>query len=388
MARQEALVEADVLLWAREAAAFDIETAAKKLQVKPDRVESWESGARRPTLAQLRKIADVYKRPFAAFFRSTPPQRVAPITDFRLGLTGAVDSLSPSLARELRRARFRQQTALALSEETDETPPAFAMSASISDSIEKTAQQLREFVGVTLVEQKRWRAGRETFNEWRAAFETVSVLVFQTAAVEPSEMRGFSLYSEEFPVVVVNRRDAYAGRVFTLFHELAHLALRDAGMCDLGDSNPTEVYCNAVAGEALVPQIDLSKMLVGTESREDETIQQIANSYGVSQEVIWRRLLDRGQISQSEYRAKRTALRERFRQAQEEQRNRARARDSGGIAPSRDTVSLGGRQFTALVMSALRGGAITSADAAEFMGVRAKHFDSVAQELSSGTAGE
>ena len=68
-----ALVTPAVLVWAREAAGLDPGIAASKLQVKPDRLLSWETGEQRPTLSQLLKLANVYKRNPAVFYVPEPP---------------------------------------------------------------------------------------------------------------------------------------------------------------------------------------------------------------------------------------------------------------------------------------------------------------------------
>jgi len=66
-ARVEALVKPELLRWGRETAGLTIEAAAKKITVTPERLLSWENGHSRPSIPQLRKMADVYKRPLAAF---------------------------------------------------------------------------------------------------------------------------------------------------------------------------------------------------------------------------------------------------------------------------------------------------------------------------------
>lgn len=378
MSHHEALVKPDVLHWARKSAAYDIEAAAKRLQVKPQRIKEWESGDRKPTLRQLRNIANVYRRPFAALFRSSPPPVTEPIADFRLGTAGDDQELSPALTREIRRARFRQKTAIELVEETEEAMPSFALSIAIQQSSESAGLILRKFIDVDLRTQKNWPVGRETFNNWRASFERASILVFQSADVKLDEMRGFSLSSPVLPAIIVNRKDAYSGKVFTLFHELVHLALDRAGMCDLRGGSEEEVFCNSVAAEALVPSSYFKRNPL---LPNDESVKSSAQEYGVSEEVIWRRLLDHGSITGSHYQAKRSELLERFERVKEDERKRRAARGGGGPSPARDTVSLSGRYYTGLVLSALGNGSITSADAAEYMGVRAKHFDRISQEI-------
>ena len=95
-------------------------------------------------------------------------------------------------------------------------------------------------------------------NGWRRALEASGIVVFQMTVSE-EEARGFSIYAENLPAVVVNVKDAPNGRLFTMLHELAHLALRQAGICDLREDQTgqvphyVEVFCNYVAGAALIP---------------------------------------------------------------------------------------------------------------------------------------
>lgn len=67
-----ALVEPSVLRWARESIDLTPVAAARKIGVPDDRVQAWESGAEVPTVAQLRKAAEVYKRSLAVFFLPAP----------------------------------------------------------------------------------------------------------------------------------------------------------------------------------------------------------------------------------------------------------------------------------------------------------------------------
>ena len=78
-------------------------------------------------------------------------------------------------------------------------------------------------------------------------------------------MRGFSIAEWPFPVIAVNGSDFYRPRLFTLLHELAHLGLRDGGLCDLHEStsrfrdanDEIERFCNQVAAAVLMPEAEL-----------------------------------------------------------------------------------------------------------------------------------
>ena len=62
-----------LLAWARMSAGFSIPEAAGKIGVKDGKIKAWESNQDKPTVAQLRKAAQVYKRPLSIFFLSEIP---------------------------------------------------------------------------------------------------------------------------------------------------------------------------------------------------------------------------------------------------------------------------------------------------------------------------
>ncbi|NTU65254.1 MAG: hypothetical protein HGB05_18105, partial [Chloroflexi bacterium] len=85
--------------------------AAAKLDVEVERLEQWEQGTDLPSIAQLRKVGETYKRPLAVFFLSEPPQGFDPQREFRrlAGVTPQTES--PELRLSLRVALFRREVA-------------------------------------------------------------------------------------------------------------------------------------------------------------------------------------------------------------------------------------------------------------------------------------
>ena len=71
-------------------------------------------------------------------------------------------------------------------------------------------------------------------------------------------VRGFSLYYDGLPVIGINNEDCFSAKSFSLIHELVHLLKRESSVCnvmfDITLSRFEKVFCNAVAGELLVPQ--------------------------------------------------------------------------------------------------------------------------------------
>ena len=120
MARSvEALVNADILRWARDSAGFNLDDAAEKIGVSSDKLSLWEEGEARPTIKQLFKLSSVYKRPATAFYLSKVPQQptLQYQGDYRRLPGIAEDKKSPSLVFALRRAEYRRRIAIELYQE-------------------------------------------------------------------------------------------------------------------------------------------------------------------------------------------------------------------------------------------------------------------------------
>jgi len=385
--RVEALVHPDLLVWARETAGLDAEVAAKKAGVKPERIAEWEAGQRRPTIKQLRALAWIYRRPIAVFYLPEVPEAEEMPKDFRR-LPGQVAGVESSDLRfEIRKAGLRREIALELSGLEGEEPEGIEASASLDESPEEVGARVRDLLGVHLTDQVGWRGPYDSFNGWRGAVEGAGALVFQMTAVELSEARGFSISESPLPTVVVNVKDSPRGRAFSLLHEFGHLMLRDGGLCDLDDVTErppgelrVERFCNSVAGSALVPSEALfADQTVrahpgGEVAWSDTELAAIAGRFGVSREVVLRRLLDFGRTNSDFYAQKRIEFLETY--------ERLRQGRQGGFAPpAQMAFASAGPSFTGLVLSSYSEGRITASDVSDYLDVRLKHLPRIQQQL-------
>ena len=380
-----------VLVWARETAGLTHEAIAKKLKVGVERIRSWESGSDQPSLAQLRKLATATRRPLAVFYLPEAPRTFEAMHDFRAGTDSYFVTLrSPSLTTEIRKARDRREWALELLEQLEERPPLFGITASLDQAPESTAQRLRAALGVSTDTQGRWRADYEAFREWRKLLERAGVLTFQATDIDLAEARGFSISLKPLPVAVVNIKDAYRGRIFTLLHELAHIALNDGGICDLDDnerqneSARIEAYCNHVAGAVLYPKDELLAADVMRHHpknqlawSEDEIV-ALSRKFGGSREALLVRLLTLGLTNERFYRSKREDYRRQYAKWREERK--------GGFAlPHVVALASAGLMFTGLVIEGFNRERITASDVSDYLDIRIKHLPEIERDLVAQT---
>lgn len=73
-----ALVKGELLVWARRCVRMGPKAAAQHLRISRERLVAWEKNRAKPTLNQLRKLAQLYRRPLAVFYLPRPPKFKVP----------------------------------------------------------------------------------------------------------------------------------------------------------------------------------------------------------------------------------------------------------------------------------------------------------------------
>jgi Zn-dependent peptidase ImmA (M78 family) len=306
MANEGIPVNREMVTWARKRAGLTIDDAAQKFP----HIAAWEAGDALPTYPQLEKLADELKLPIAAFFFPEPPT-LPPIREsFRTLPDTEFDQIPRQVRFLLRKAKALQ---LNLAELTQGRNPSRRLitrelSSRETDSIARTAAQVREYLGVSLADQYQWTDDEAALKAWRDTLHAVGVFVFKDA-FRVDGYSGFSLYDDEFPVIYVNNSSTKTRQIFTLFHELAHLLFHTSGIDTIDDryiprlpdqQRRIEILCNQFAAEFLVPEAAF-RAAVADRDRSERSAVQLAQRFHVSREVIYRKFLDRGWIDQPEY---------------------------------------------------------------------------------------
>ncbi len=380
----KAIVKPELLIWARESAGLSMTEAARKAIVKPEKLTAWEMGEDRPTVNQLRKLAEIYKRPLAVFYLPNPPKSFDALRDFRRLPQMAVKAESPQLRFEMRRAHYRREVAIELHEALEGTVPDFTLTAGLSENPENLAERIRAALGITPQIQFRWREDSVAYGAWRAALERAGALVFQTSGVELTEMRGFSISDTPLPVIVVNNKDAVPGRIFSMLHEFTHVLLRMGGLCNMdeevsprAEEQRLEVFCSRVAGAVLAPmELLLDEAVIKAKGRypffSDGEITALAKKYHAGREVLLRRLLIGGRTTEQFYQLKRSQFQKEF---------ESRGRTGGFVTPDVKVVNNAGQHYLALVLSSYHQEKITASDLSDYLDIRLKHLPKIEKAM-------
>jgi len=386
--REKVFVTSTVVKWARETAGYSLADAARKAKVDINLLGAIEDGIQRPSIAQLRRLSSLYKRPLALFLlEEVPHQQFGVMKDFRRpAALGEATPETPELRFAIRLAHERRETAMALATELGYGIPAFVVAPPSADNPEALGAAMRASLSIDVEDQRATRRPTDGYNLWRTAIERNGVLAFQMEGVSVAEANGFSVPAERYPVVAVNKTDSPTRRTFTLLHEYAHLFLHQGGVCDL-EGSPTgqfagesiESYCNRAAAEALMPATALEAAAAVHLSQVSggwtyETVRELASRFTASAEAMVIRLQSLALISDATFRGLRKQAHLEAEEWLEIRRNRAR---HGYQPPSQRVYYDAGKPYTSLVLDALHQGSITMSDASDYLAVRAPQVEKV-----------
>lgn len=369
-----------LLVWARQRAGLSLDAAAQKFK----RIADWEAGVSAPTYPQLEALSDTLKVPIAVFFFPEPPG-VPPIQEtFRTLPAAELDRLPSRVRMLMRKAKAMQ---INLTELTQGRNPAerlitrdlqFAPNVDIAEM----ATAVRQYIGVSVQKQQEWHNDDAALKEWRTALLNVGVFVFKDA-FRADDFSGFCLYDEEFPIIYVNNSSTKTRQIFTYFHELAHLIFHTSGIDKIrdryidrlvGDARQIEVICNSFAAQLLLPEDAFQRAMAGRPATE-ATAEALATQFHVSREVIFRRLLEQGRVTEGQY--------ERAVERWNAQRQVERA---PGGNPYWTKLAYLGREYVALALSQYHQNRINEEQLADFLDTKPRHLGALEEYFSRGAA--
>ena len=262
------------------------------------------------TFNQLRKVADHFGRGVLFFLEDGPVDEAQVHSPQFRTLANQKPELSANLKALIERVERQREVYLSLREDLDDADrPRFVPPELPADNLQEAARIARQWLGL---------GEQNSFDSYRDALESRGVLVFRSNGyagkwqiAKNNPILGFSLYDENCPVIVVKKQDWDTRQTFTLMHELGHVLLHKTSSIDderdMESHRGHEREANAFAGYLLVPDSFLSG--INDAERPDDVSQYdhwLGNQrkdWGVSGEMILRRLLDAGRLPQGRYEA-------------------------------------------------------------------------------------
>ncbi|CAM3135116.1 HTH cro/C1-type domain-containing protein [Sphingomonas antarctica] len=376
-------VNPNILIWARETAGLDLESAARKISLNAargvsgaDRLAAFEAGEGSPSSTLLARMAQQYHRPLLTFYLPERPEPAELGQDFRT-LPDQGDPSNVLLATLLRDVKARQSLVRDTLEDDDEAE-SVALVASQQGVTEAgpLAAALAEAIGFDRAEYRARAYADDAFTYLRGLVEARGVFVILagdcghwSTAIEVNVFRGFAIADQLAPFIVINDQDAKAAWSFTLLHELAHLLLGETGVSGGAPQAGIEQLCNDTAAAVLIAPAEIANLVLTGDAADIAAIDALANQARVSRSMIAYQLLRARRISVARW----EGLRDRFRaewialKAREREQNRAKDGGPNWYIVRRHRL---GQALLAVARQGIADGSLTPTRAARMLGVK------------------
>ena len=370
------------------------EYIVSKTGLMPTKVKLWLNPEEPslPTINQAKQIATCLHVPFAGLYMNPADVKIKAIPSIKnyrtiYGTSVADDSpLNIAIIDLLRERDFLMDA----SEEMDISLPAFCMSITMPEDHIKWAREIRRLFDIRLESQYRCTSPRKFYLYLREKIEAAGIFVHCYTDVPLETARGLAIYDPAMPIIGLNDEDRQPAKSFSMIHELVHIFKRESSLCnDLRSVRKEEIFCNAVAGEVLVPREALDSVLKAKEICRPFTkhaIEQLAQKFSVSKEVIIRRLLDAGKISIAEHDIYANEFRRDVELQREEQRI---ARKEGRRVPgpprevSREAIDRTSASVCRTLYRGYGNELFSKQDVARHLGISQKHVNKFLTEVST-----
>lgn len=355
-------INPQVLRWAAQRTGLSPADLSKKAHLH--HLQAWLSGEKEPTMRQAEALAAAARIPFGYLLLDEPTEDTVNLPDFRTLNSRQISRISPDLRDVINESSRRLSWYTEYAAEVGIDAPRLLGSAKLSESPEQAAE-----IAATNLEWSAGtrKSGREAVAILAESIEDAGVLVMRNSIVGNNahrplsieEFRGFTLVEDGFPLIFVNTSDAKTAQLFSLAHELGHVALGKPGISgDEEDGHQVERWCNLFAAELLLPR---AQIIDRFSDREDLSlfIEEQSRAYGASREAVIWRLVDLGKIGRTEAEklvSSLPAIRD--------------IRRGGGGDFRYTTRTRLGRRFLGAVTEAAVSGDLPQRDAARFLGVR------------------
>ncbi len=303
-------INPDRLQWCCNQIGITISDLYSKVKVNEEKLAKAMNGEKSLTINQLKKLAIFFNRSLLFFLNPGPIKEEKIYSpQFR-----TINNQKPINCRKLRafieNVENKRKIYLNLLEElkiniNSEWKTQLSLD---NNNIKKSSSTVRAWLGLK---------ENDTFEDIRNKVEKKGFMVIVSNGhggrwkIEHETLvKGFSLYYDILPVIVVKKQSSKGAQTFTLMHELAHLLLDQDSFIDdeqsLSKYSGKEKNANEFSGNLLIPdnflnKIDIKKLLQLDVSQYNNYLNQFKKKWSVSTEAVLVRLLRATKITNSLY---------------------------------------------------------------------------------------
>lgn len=372
-------VKSSVLQYTRKSLGIDLPKASELSGIPANRIKQLESD-RKPNLSELKALAKAYNSSIASLLLYEPPKEKPFPKDRRTVNSKEQGIFDIKTIFAVRKARALMYALIELKEELSLSTTNFSYKASLSDNPKELAHTLRK--EWNLDEKKEFQNADFALEAYIEKIESLGIAIFQIPLTKDN-LRGFSIIDEQLPIIVIKRGSEQAtAKIFTLFHEIGHILLNEGGICDIkfhNEQQSIEKWCNAFAGEILVPEDELlTNPIVKKYSRSDQKewskndLIKIGSFFNVGLLVILRRLLDHELTSKEFYEEKHNMW---------NKPQFGRAKEPEGRNIPKEIIKERGKTYIGLALNAFERNLINLKDLSDYLGVKFSYIPRIRQQL-------
>ena len=372
-----AYINCKMLKWARERTPIKIEDIPIRVkELSSEQIESWESGIEYPSINQAKKLCNLYDIPVAALYLSDiPNEDKTQYIDRRTYKDGLDTDISYELWKEINRLKSCRECAKELLD-----------IEGYENSIEKIAKDLseknisskvREIFEIKTPFKNKSAYNDKAFNFFRSKIEAMGIMVLQIENISIKEIRGLSLNYDILPIIAVNKSDSDRAKVFTLFHEIAHLIRRTSNLCliDFNErEDEEEKICNNLAANILIPENEIDSVLNGRNLEDDKEIVGLSDRYAVSKFVIIKRLYDLNRIDFELYRNKYEKYLNNFNEIKERKKSEGK---NIVVTQDKKLISSSGKLYPKIILDAYYEGKISFGEVCNTLNINSRYIENV-----------
>ncbi len=290
----------NILRECREQMAYNLEAACIKSGIKT--IGKMEAGEKKPTFKQLAKLSELYCVPDWVFISDQIPEeyKFSLFPSFRHIQVGKNIGAppTPKIRQLMVRVEEYRRVILEYRKYMSDPMPQYK-NIPYNDDYKAMAIAVRQWLGITKP---------LPFNDIRKRVEQKNIFVFMTSKFihwsksNVEDFRGFAIYKEVLPMIVINDSDAKRAQSFTLYYELAHI-IRKKSVIDISSYSDEDDWCNGFASNALMPEDELRHKISisGISVLYDlEQIKKMAKEFCVSADACVIQLMQLGEIGMDE----------------------------------------------------------------------------------------
>ncbi len=367
----------EVLLWAIEESQKSLEEVKEKF----NKIEEWINQDSLPTFRQLENLANLLKVPLGYMFLDKPPRTNIIESDFR-----TIGNKKPNISKNLKDTIYEMSRKQDwISEYRKDNGWDKIIVKSYKDlKMDDLIKEAKEFLDLKGYWYRDFKDNRKAFNFLREKLENKGIIVMQNGVVvsnthrklDINEFRGFMLYDDYAPLIFVNGRDSFSGRIFTLVHEFIHLLFKEDDVLeniDYEEKKVIESQVNKITIEFLIPRSHINEIW----NKEDISINQIdkvSKLFNVSRLALGIRLKDLNLVNKS--------FVEEIRDITNKDIGHKEENTDGGDywVTYKSRYS---RKFIETVIQGAESGDISYRDAFNLLNVKAKNYDILKEDVMS-----